>query len=113
MVNVRDRRSRIYSGLGAVIALVICSLTLSLATRFCIQATSEVHVSKAVERRSIEPKRQHLNRDASRWVVSAANANFLEPVVLYVRAVPAESPLPNHVFDESLYNRPPPFGLSL
>lgn len=101
------------SGLGAVVALLICSLTLSLATRFCFRATSQVHTSKSIERRSVEPKRQHLSRDASRWVASVAPSTLLRPVTLYARVVPPETPLPNHIFGESLYNRPPPFGLSL
>jgi hypothetical protein len=113
MVNVRDRRSRIHSGLGIVIALLICCLTLSLATRFCSPITSQAHLTKSIERRSIDPKRQHVDRDTSRWVASVATVTCREPVMLYLPAVPAETPLPHQVFDESLYNRPPPFRLSL
>ncbi|HYA24504.1 MAG TPA: hypothetical protein VEF05_10110 [Terriglobales bacterium] len=111
MTKVRDRSRSIYGGLGAVIALLICSLTLSLATRFCFQVTSQAHTSKSVERRSVEPKRQRLNRDAARWAASVAPSTFLSPDALYARVAPAETPRPNHIIDESLYNRPPPFGL--
>jgi hypothetical protein len=113
MVNVRGRRSRIHSGLGIVIALLICCLSLSLATRFCSPITAQSHLAKSIERRSIDPKRQHVDRDTSRWVASLATITSLEPVMLYLPAVPAETPLPHQVFDESLYNRPPPFRRSL
>jgi hypothetical protein len=111
MVSVRERRSRIHSGLGVVISLLICCLALSLATRFCIQVASQAHLTKSLERRSIEPKRQQLNRDVSRWALSVASATFLEPVMLDQPAVPADTPLLRQVFDQSLYNRPPPVGL--
>lgn len=111
MVNGRDDRSRIHGGLGIVIAVLICGLTLSLATRFCFQVTSQAHLAKSIERRSIEPKRQHLNRDSARWAAPVADATFLEPVILHLPAVPAQTRPANQVFDESLYNRPPPFGL--
>ena len=92
----------------AVIPLVICSLTISLATRFCVQVTSSVHVSKTIERRSVEPKRQHLNRDAMQWATPVAISTFLTPVTLYTRVAPAGTAIPSHTLDESLYNRPPP-----
>jgi len=113
MADLRDRKTGGYAWPGAIIALLICALTVSLATRFCSQVPAQVHTSKSVERRSVEPKRQHLNRDAMRWVASVATSAFLEPVTLYSRVAPAETPLPSHVFDESLYNRPPPSELFL
>jgi len=111
MGNVRNHGNRTYSGLAAVVTLLICSLTLSLATRFCFQVTSQVHTGKSIERRSVEPKRQHCNRDASRWATSVTPSTFLRQVTLYAPMEPAEIPLPNHAFDKSLYNRPPPFGV--
>jgi hypothetical protein len=96
-----------------LIPLVICSLTISLATRFCVHISSQAHTSKSVERRSVEPKRQHLNKDAIRWVASATPSTFFRPATLDLRVAPAQTPLPSHIADESLYNRPPPSGLSL
>jgi hypothetical protein len=111
MPKLRDHRTGGYALPRAVIALLIFALTVSLATRFCVQATSQAHVSKLVERRSIDPK--PLNRAAIRWVASVATVAPLAPITLYSRAAAVEHPLPSHVFDESLYNRPPPLELFL
>lgn len=91
-----------------LMSVIICSLMLSLATRFCISTTAHVHSVKSIENRSIEPKRQHLDGDAIRWVAPVADPVFLQPVALCPREITPESLPPTHVFDESLYNRPPP-----
>jgi hypothetical protein len=108
MPKLRDRRTGGYAWPGAVIALLICALTVSLATRFCVPVSSDAHISKSVERRSVDPKPQHINRAAIRWVASVTTVAPLDPVTLYSHAAAAEHPLPSHVFDQSLYNRPPP-----
>jgi len=61
-----------------------------------------------VERRAVEPTRQHLDRDAARWVEPAANFSVVEPTAFETRLAPAGPLLPKHVFSDSLYNRPPP-----
>lgn len=93
---------------SAWIAIAIFSLICSLATRYYAPATSQVHTAKSVERRSLEPKRQHLDRDATRWVAPVASFASLEPETVGAR-VPHAELLPSMVvLDESLYNRPPP-----
>jgi hypothetical protein len=94
--------------LRMLIGLVICSLTLSLATRFSAQASSQVPTAKSIERRSVEPKRQHLHRDMSGACVPAGTAAFSKPVVLHPPVAPVESGLPSPPSYPSLYNRPPP-----
>jgi hypothetical protein len=91
-----------------VIAVATCALTISLATRFYTPFSSSVHSVKAVEHVSAQPTRQHLDRDATHWVAPVATFSLLEPVKVLRSVIPTESFLPNHVFDESLYNRPPP-----
>jgi len=93
---------------NALIAAVICSLTFSLATRFCIQVDSQPHTAKSVERRSVEPKRQHLDRDASRWVAPIIAFDIIEPTATEVSLASTEPIFPSHIFSSSLYNRPPP-----
>lgn len=91
-----------------VITVAICSLTVSLATRFYTPFSSSVHSVKAVERCSAQAARQHLDRDATHWNAPVATFTLLEPVKVLHCVVPTESFLPKHVFNESLYNRPPP-----
>jgi hypothetical protein len=97
-----------YNWRGVLIVVAICSLTVSLATRFYTPFSSKGHVVRAVERRSAEPKRQHLDRDATHWVAPVASFTLLEPSAVLHHVTFTGPLLPNHVFDESLYNRPPP-----
>jgi hypothetical protein len=93
---------------GALIVIAICSLTFSVATRFWVPLTSQSHSVKSVDRRSADPKRQHLDRDAARWVAPSASFSIIAPVMIETRLAPAGPLLPKHVFNDSLYNRPPP-----
>jgi len=96
-----------------LVALVICSLTLSLATRFCNQVVSSTHVAKAMERRALDPKRQHLNRDSMRWAPPVAHIAYLAPVAVPLHVDATEPPAPQEAFSETLYDRPPPSATSL
>jgi hypothetical protein len=93
---------------GALIVLAICSLTVSVATRFWASSTSQSQTVNSVAHRSVDPKRQHLNKDACRWVPSSATFSVFAPAEIETRLAPAGPLLPKHVFSDSLYNRPPP-----
>lgn len=96
---------------AVLIVLAIFSLTFNLATRFCVRANAQIHVVKSVDRRGGEPKRQHLNKDASRWIAPNVQFSRLEPTIVDGHLAPVEPVLANHLSDKSLYNRPPPFFL--
>jgi hypothetical protein len=94
---------------GVLIAFIIGSLTLSLATRFSGQSSaSPVHAVKSVERRSVDPKRQHLNRDANLAAVPVRTATFGAATLAYVPLAQPDPALPIPPSNHSLYNRPPP-----
>jgi hypothetical protein len=88
--------------------LIICSLMLSVTTRFSLTTGSHFHTVKTFDSESTQAKRQHLDSDAVQWVAPVAVALFLEHVTVYPRVFVADTLLLTHVFDESLYNRPPP-----
>lgn len=91
-----------------VLLLVICSLMLSVATRFSLTTGSHFHTVKTFDSDCSQPKRQHLDSDASHWAAPVAVALFMEHVAVYPRVFMADILPLTHVFDESLYNRPPP-----
>jgi hypothetical protein len=93
---------------SALIVIAICSLTVSVATRFWASSTSQSQTVKSVDHQSVDPKRQHLNKDACRWVSPSATFSIFAPVEIETRLAPAGPLLPKHVFSDSLYNRPPP-----
>jgi len=91
-----------------VVFLAIVALTASLATRTFSPTTSPGNTSQ-VRSISAQGMRQHLDRDASRWMPPVLVTTTLQaPPVFYPRFAAAGPPLPNTLLDESLYNRPPP-----
>jgi hypothetical protein len=111
--NMQSLRHRGFGGRYSqrvLIAVAVCSLTFSVATRFWTPCSNQSHAVKAVDRRSGEPKRQHLDRDASRWVAPVAHFTIIEPGAIETRLAPTGPLLPKHVFSDSLYNRPPPLS---
>jgi len=93
---------------SVLIFLVVCSLTFSLATRFWVPSASQSHTAKSLERRSVDPKRQHLDKSSTQWVLADGDSRIIEPARIEICLAPAGPMLPKHVFSDSLYNRPPP-----
>ena len=90
----------------AVIALAICGLTVSVATRTFRARFSTGTIVKSASEPSI---RQHMDRDAANWVPPVAMlTDVLQLPVFYPRFAPAGPPLPRVYYEEGLSNRPPP-----
>lgn len=89
----------------AFVCVVMFSLVLTLATRTFRGTTSD---SRAVQSNSPQAMRQHMDRDAVRWVAPVANVTALLVPTFYPRVAPAGQPIPTLLIEENLYNRPPP-----
>jgi len=90
---------------AVIILLAICSLTASLATRsFHHTFRHRTNVVSA----SSQGMRQHLDRDAVKWTRPAPVLAVFDAPAFYPRVAPAGPPLPSLLFEQSLYNRPPP-----
>jgi hypothetical protein len=100
----RPERSRSSCRL-LVVSFAIFALTASVATRTSVLTDSH---GASVQSVSVQAMRQHLDGDAVRWVGPALLLTVLEAPSFYPRVAPAGPPLSSLVFDESLYNRPPP-----
>ena len=91
-----------------LIAVVVCTLGLTLAARYSKPITSQAHVTHSIERRSVEPKRQHPSPDVVRLRAAFQGPTVLVPVQLDPHVVSTKiTPIHDH-FDQSLYKRPPP-----
>jgi len=88
-----------------VVVLAAFALTASLATRTSVPP--DLHGTTA-QSASAQATRQHLDGDAIQWVAPTPVLTALQAPSFYPRFSPAGPPLPNLLFDESLYNRPPP-----
>jgi hypothetical protein len=92
---------------SAVIVFAICSLTISLATRFTV-VTPDVHKLPSVKSELTDAKRQHLLSNALQWTAPIARFTSFEPAAASARALPV-TVLPTYLTSETwFYNRPPP-----
>jgi len=91
-----------------LIAAAVFSLTLSLATRFAMPTASGSHTAKSFASRSAEPKRQNLDRDASRLVGPVPVSAPFEPVPIDIHIVDVAPLCSSLILPSSLSNRPPP-----
>lgn len=91
-----------------LILAAVCSLTLSLATRFSLAHTPPAHGVKSADSRSGEPKRQNLDRDNIRFAYPVESCTFAQPVEFFQAVSPIETPRSSNELADSLYNRPPP-----
>jgi hypothetical protein len=102
-------RTRRVGGWSAVLILVaVCSLTISLATRYNDCASAPGIGVTHVTIHSATQKRQHLDKDAARWVTPVGRFAILEVSSFYPRFAPSGPPVHAFLLDERLYNRPPP-----
>ena len=80
-INVRGWR-------GLVIVVAMCSLLLSLATRFSVPPPPRGYTVKSVDSQSGEPKRQHLDRDAAELADPSADCFCFKPAERYPHTLP-------------------------
>lgn len=93
---------------STVIVFAICSLTISLATRYTV-ITPDVHKLPSVKSELADAKRQNLISNAFQWTAPIARFKSFEPAAASVRALPG-TVLPTYLTSETwFYNRPPPF----
>jgi len=89
----------------SLMLIVVTALGVSLATRVWHDVTpAGTHVQSTAS----TGMRQHMDRDATCWIAPVPDFSFHESVSFYPKFAPAGPPLPNLLFEESLYNRPPP-----
>jgi hypothetical protein len=104
-------RADCYGWPRLLIAVLVFALGLTLATRYSKPITSHATVTDRVERRSVEPKRQHPSPDVVGLRVAFRGPTLLTPVRLYPRVASTKVLPSREHFDQSLYKRPPPiFG---
>lgn len=89
----------------ALVGVVTLSLFITLATRTFHGTTPH---SIAVHSNSQQAMRQHMDRDAVRWVAPVAKVVVSQAPTFYPRVAPAGPSIPTLLLEENLYNRPPP-----
>jgi hypothetical protein len=96
-------------GCALVVVIAVCALTVKLATRFTsFEPDSPAAITTVHQHLSSAPNRQRLIGTATAWTPPVSHASLLDSTSSYPRIAPAGPPIPTVLFEQSLYNRPPP-----
>jgi hypothetical protein len=96
----------------AIIAFTVCSLAVSLTTRYTSPIAVPSSTVKAVQPHiPADAKRQRMARDAGDWVPPVCQVDALCVPSVYAVMAPLTAPAPRLFSHLSLYNRPPPSSL--
>lgn len=106
LTNCEDSRQRCWC--AALILFAICTLTVSVATRYNVIPGLRGSACSLQKHSSPETSRQRLMKSAATWVPPVVCSAVLVAPSAYPRLAPAAPPIPVLFFEESLYNRPPP-----
>ena len=94
---------------ATTVLLVVCSLTVSLATRYYFPVDSSSQAVKSIKvQKSPDAQRQRLDKKAANWVPPVFCLTQLEAPGFSPRIAPTGLPVMSLLLEEKLYNRPPP-----
>lgn len=89
-----------------LIAVAVASLAVGLATRTFESIPSHAATG---QRQCSQVITQHMDCDASQWIATVANFAVLELATYRPQIIHAVRSAPRFLFENSLFNRPPPF----
>ncbi len=93
----------------------VCSLTLTVATRYCVSPVSAAVAGHSAKIRIAEPKVQHLvlDRDDARALPPAGTLAILPIATYQERTAVLRFPVPIAGFEDAVSNRAPPSATRL
>jgi hypothetical protein len=104
--HFEDQRRKTWC--AVVVLAAVCSLTVSVATRYSSSEVSAPTVKTAQAHPTPEAKRQRLDKDAATWEPPLVGFDVLRSPSSYPRTAPAQPPAQNLLLEQSLFDRPPP-----
>jgi hypothetical protein len=84
------------------------ALMLAVATRYTEYSNIGALNNGSVVHRTLENKRQHIEKTSFVWLIVLANLVILKPPAT-PRVAIIDAPIVKVLYGEDLYNRPPPF----
>jgi len=101
-----SRRKRWCAG---VVLFAVCSLTLSVATRYCFSEVASNHCTTTVHKQSSrQPSRQRLMKNAADWMPPVVGTAVFHAPASYPHVALAAPAIPSLFIEHKLYTRPPP-----
>jgi len=92
-----------------MVLLAVCSLAVSVATRYTSTPADPGSATTNVRNHvAPEPGRQRLLQNAATWIPPFICSIVFQVPLSYSRVVPVGPRVPNLLLEENLYNRPPP-----
>jgi hypothetical protein len=105
--HFEDQRRKTWC--AVVVFVAVCSLTVSVATRYSYSCDVSAPTVKTVQAHSTpEAKQQRLDKDAANWVPPLVGFDVSRSPSSYPRTAPAEPPAQSLLLEHSLFDRPPP-----
>jgi len=112
VIHSESRRHKTYTGLLVLVA--VCSLAISVATRYCSpEYSSPGKTSVAHKHATPEQSRQRLTKSTANWLPPVVEQAILGTPTEYQAMLPAVAPICSRFLAKDLYNRPPPSFLSI
>ena len=93
---------------NAAVLMVAFALMLAVATRYTEYSDTGTQISGPVVHRTLENKRQHIEKTSLIWLFALADVVRLKPPPTPQVAI-VDAPVTKVLYGEDLYNRPPPF----
>lgn len=104
---LKDERQKNWC--AVIVLLAVCSLTISVATRYSLPLDVSSHSVKQVQtNHSLDAKRQRLTKNAANWVPPILGPWISLAPAFHPSIELARPPVASLFFEKSLYNRPPP-----
>jgi hypothetical protein len=104
--NHENRRHQFWC--AVVVVLAVCSLTVSVTTRYCSPGGSISVATTLHNFASIEHGRQRLLKYAPLWGPPVVRCAMFGGPISSPHLAPASPPILDAICDKCLYNRPPP-----
>lgn len=108
-----DANGRCARWCALVVLLAVCSLTVSVATRYNAPEIAASATKSLQKHSSQEPGRQRLTNNAATWMPPFLVSAVRYALAPYSRVAIARPDIPNLFYISSLYYRPPPSSFFL
>jgi hypothetical protein len=93
----------------AIVLLAVCTLTISVATRYSLSPGPTDQTRILIEKHhSVTPGLQRLLNNAATWIPPLAEAAIFYDPGQHPHIAPSDPPVSSVLLEKNLYNRPPP-----